>query len=67
MLVTVDGHPIAQIGPIHPDADGVTLWDLAAAGLVEPPRRHDLPPAAPPLPLPADLDAERLIEATRGR
>ena len=67
ILVTVDGQPVAQLGPITPDDRGVTLWDLAAAGLVEPPRRPDQPDDPPPLPLPADLDADRLLEATRGR
>ncbi len=67
VVVTVDGHPVAQLGPITPDTAGVTLWDLAAAGLVEPPRRHDRPADPAPLPVPADLDADRLLEATRGR
>lgn len=67
ILVTVDGRPVAQLGPITPDDSGVTLWDLAAAGLVEPPRRPDQPNDPPPLPLPADLSADRLLEATRGR
>jgi prevent-host-death family protein len=66
VLVTVDGRPVAQLGPIAPDATGVTLWDLAAAGLIEPPRRPDRPAAPAPLPMPADLSAERLLRATRG-
>lgn len=73
LLVTVDGHPVAQLGPIQPDRSGVTLWDLAAAGLIEPPRRPaggpgvggEQPPA--PVPLPADLNADRLLESSRGR
>lgn len=67
VLVTVDGHPVAQLGPITPDGTGVSLWDLAAAGLVEPPRRPDQPPSPAPAPLPADLNADRLLEASRGR
>jgi prevent-host-death family protein len=67
VVVTVDGRPVAQLGPLAPDATGVTLWDLAAAGLVEPPRRHDRPADPEPLPVPADLDADRLLETTRGR
>ncbi|MEM9614272.1 MAG: type II toxin-antitoxin system prevent-host-death family antitoxin [Actinomycetota bacterium] len=73
LLVTVDGRPVAQLGPIHPDTAGLSLWDLAAAGLIEPPRRPlagpgartDQPPA--PVPLPADLNADRLLESSRGR
>lgn len=67
LLVTVDGRPVAQLGPIAPDRGGVSLWDLAAAGLVEPPRRPDQPPTPAPAPLPADLNADRLLEASRGR
>jgi prevent-host-death family protein len=66
VVVTVDGHPVAQLGPLAPDQAGVTLWDLAAAGLIEPPRRPDRPPAPAPLPVPADLSADRLLQATRG-
>ena len=73
LLVTVDGKPVAQLGPISPDRTGVTLWDLAAGGLIEPPRRPDpgrtgtkrADPA--PIPVPADLSADRLLEAARGR
>lgn len=67
LLVTVDGRPVAQLGPIAPDDRGVSLWDLAAAGLVEPPRRPDRPPDPTPVPLPADLSADRLLEVSRGR
>lgn len=67
LLVTVDGHPVAQLGPISPDRAGVSLWDLAAAGLIEPPRRPDRPPDPAPAPLPADLSADRLLETTRRR
>lgn len=66
LVVTVDGRPVAQIGPLEPDAAGLTVWDLAAAGLVEPPRRPDRPPPPSPLPVPADVRVDRLIEAVRG-
>jgi len=67
IIITVDGKPVAQLGPLTPDRDGVTLWDLAMAGLVEPPRRHDHPSTPSPIPMPADLNADRLLAATRGR
>ena len=66
LLITVDGRPVAQLGPLEPDRAGVTLWDLAAAGLVEPPRRPDRPPAPDPLPVPADVRVDRLLEQVRG-
>ncbi|MGF1599055.1 MAG: type II toxin-antitoxin system prevent-host-death family antitoxin [Acidimicrobiales bacterium] len=67
LLITVDGRPVAQLGPVSPDRTGVTLFDLAAAGLIEPPRRPDRPVDPAPLPLPADLTAARLLDASRGR
>lgn len=67
VVVTVDGRPVAQLGPLEPTNDGVTMWDLAGAGLIEPPRRHDLPAAPPPLPVPADVRVDRLLDQVRGR
>lgn len=67
LVVTVDGTPVAQLGPLEPDAAGVSLWDLAGAGLIEPPRRHDLPDPPPPLPIPADVRVDRLLDQIRGR
>lgn len=67
LVVTVDGKPAAQIGPLSPDHAGVTLWDLAGAGLVEPPRRSDRPEEPPPLPVAADLRVDRLMDQVRSR
>ena len=44
LVVTVDGRPIAQIGPVEP-SHAPTLADLMAVGLPEPPRRSDRPRA----------------------
>ena len=67
VLVTVAGVPQAQLGPITPDRAGVTLWDLAGAGLVEPPRRSDRPADPDPLPVAADLRVDRLMDQVRSR
>jgi prevent-host-death family protein len=67
LVVSVDGKPVAQIGPLEPDRRGVSLWDLAGAGLVEPPRRHDRPTSPAPLPVPADVRVERLLDQIRRR
>src|SRR5688500_7438779 len=37
VVVTVDGRPVAQLGPLEPA--GLTLDDLVATGLVRPPSR----------------------------
>lgn len=66
LVVTVDGRPAAQLGPLSPDSGGVTLWDLAAGGLVEPPHTLTHPPDPAPIPIPADVSADRLLDAARG-
>jgi prevent-host-death family protein len=53
VVITVDGKPVAQLGPLEPAGDGPTLDDLVAAGLVDPPRA-----LAPPPPDPVDLPAD---------
>src|SRR3546814_822871 len=42
VVVTVDGRPVAQLGPLEPSGTP-SLAELAASGLVEPPRRPDRP------------------------
>jgi prevent-host-death family protein len=44
IVVTVAGRPVAQLGPLDPGGDRVTIEDLAARGLVVPARRSDRPP-----------------------
>lgn len=44
IVVTVAGRPVAQLGPLDPAGDRVTIEDLAARGLVVPARRSDRPP-----------------------
>ncbi|MEO9224062.1 MAG: type II toxin-antitoxin system prevent-host-death family antitoxin [Acidimicrobiales bacterium] len=41
IVVTVDGRPIAQLGPLEATGGPATLADLAARGLVLAPRRPD--------------------------
>ncbi len=67
IVVTADGAPVAQLGPLEPDRTGVTLWDLAGAGLVEPPRRPDRPDEPTPITPPADVRIDRLLDAARRR
>jgi antitoxin (DNA-binding transcriptional repressor) of toxin-antitoxin stability system len=68
IVVAVDGIPLAQLGPLTPPVGGATLADLAAAGLVEPPRRPDrgtdAPTAVDP---PVDVRVDRVVDELRGR
>lgn len=65
VVVTVDGRPVAQLGPLEPTG-APSLAELAASGLLEPPRRHDRP--APPEALDAAVDVrlDRLLDEVRG-
>lgn len=67
VVVTVDGRPVAQLGPLEPLGGAPTLDDLAAAGLIEPPRRPDRPGEPPPEDLPVDVRLDRLFDQLRGR
>ncbi len=65
LVITVDGRPVAQLGPVEP-AGSPTLTDLAASGLVEPPRRAR-PTAAPEPADPAvDVRLDRVLAEVRG-
>lgn len=66
LIITVDGRPAAQLAPISP-AGEPDLDDLAAAGLVRRPARHDLPASPTDLPLlPVDLSVDQLLAELRG-
>lgn len=67
IVVTVDGRPVAQLGPLGPDGGGLTLEDLAAAGLVERPSQGADRAMPPPHQVPADVRLDRLVDQIRGR
>jgi prevent-host-death family protein len=68
IVVAVDGVPVAQLGPLTPDVGALTLTDLAAAGLVEPPRRPDRSGEAPAVvDPPVDVRLDRVMDELRGR
>jgi antitoxin (DNA-binding transcriptional repressor) of toxin-antitoxin stability system len=68
IVITVDGRPVAQLGPLRPDGATPTLADLAATGLLEPPRigRAERADAAPEDP-PVDVRVDRILDELRGR
>ena len=66
IVVTSDGVPVAVLGPLSPAAEGVTMDDLVAAGLVVPPGRGDRPPAPEPATLPIDTRSSRVLDELRG-
>jgi prevent-host-death family protein len=67
IVITVDGRPVAQLGPLEPVGGPLTLEDLAARGLLVPARRTERgdPSVLAPLWVGARLD--RVLSEVRGR
>jgi prevent-host-death family protein len=66
VVVTVDGVPVAQLGPLDAAA-GVTLDDLVAAGLIRPPGRRDRPGMPEAEDAPVDVRPDGVLDELRGR
>lgn len=67
IIITINGRPMAQLGPIAPTDSAVTLADLAAQGLIALPHRPDRPPSPLAIELWAGVRLDRLIGEVRGR
>ncbi len=65
IVVTVDGRPVAQLGPLEP-VGSPTLDDLFTSGLARPPRRLDRPDAPDPFDPPIDARTGTVLEELRG-
>jgi prevent-host-death family protein len=67
IVVTVDGRPVAQLGPLEPIGDDVSIEDLAARGLLELARRSDRPEPEFSMPMWAGTRIDKLVREVRGR
>jgi len=68
IVITVDGVPAAEIGPIVGPPHERTMEELVAAGLVIPPRvRSETPPVAHPVKLPGRRLASDIVIDDRDR
>ena len=65
IVVTVDGQPVAQLGPLTATG-ALTLDDLVAAGLARPARRTDRPEPPEPVDPPIDARSARVLDGLRG-
>lgn len=66
ITVTVDGAPVAQVGPLEPPGRP-SLPDLVATGLVAAPARPVGPPPEPsPVDLPVDVRVDDVLDDLRG-
>ena len=66
IAITVDGVPVAQLGPLTPPGRPDRA-DLVATGLVRPPATRHRPPAPPPLRMPVDVRIDPTLDDVRGR
>lgn len=68
VVITVDGEPMALLGPLTVSGAGPSLDDLATAGLVQSPRRHPgsgLDPTPEPLEMAVDVRIDRALDDLR--
>ena len=67
IVITVDGQPLAQLGPIEAGGDAPTIDDLAARGLLGRARRDDRPEPEFLMPMWAGTRLDQLVREVRGR
>jgi len=67
IVVTVDGEPVAQLGPLDPTDGQVSLADLASRGLLMAARRDDRPEPGFSMPMWAGSRIDQLLREVRGR
>jgi len=67
IVITVDGRPVAQLGPLEPVDGRVTIEDLAARGQVVLARRDDRPDPEFSMPMWAGTRLDQLVREVRGR
>jgi len=65
IVVTVDGRPVAQVGPIDPDRVGTSLSDLVSRHLVISPRRRGDFVLPTPATLYSGMRVERAVSEIR--
>jgi prevent-host-death family protein len=67
IVITVDGQPVAQLGPLDPLDGQPTLDDLAARGLVVPPRSDARPQPSVAVAVRVGTRLDRVLAEIRGR
>jgi prevent-host-death family protein len=67
IIITVDGTPVAQLGPLEPVDEHLSLEDLAARGQLVLARRSDRPATTFKMPMWAGTRLDQLVREVRGR
>ena len=65
IVITVDGIPAAEIGPIRTTGERMTLEELIAAGHVIPARRRGPPPLPKPYKVPDGRTSMEVLDELR--
>ena len=67
LIITSDGHPVAEIGPIDPTAQGRVLDELIRTGAVIPPRTLTKPRPARPVRSAGPVTTAEILDELRSR
>ena len=67
LIVTSNGEPVAEIGPVTPHPGTHTLEELIASGAVIPPRTRARPRPARPIKFSGPLTTEEILRQHRDR
>jgi len=67
IVITVNGTPTAQLGPLTTDTGGASLDDLVAAGRLERPRTQTPPRRPRPMRAPSPRSSGEVLDEQRGR
>lgn len=67
LVITVDGIPMAEIGPLSAAGRTASLDELLATGAVLPARARSAPTSARPVRAPADLSSADVLRELRAR
>lgn len=67
MLITVDGVPVAEIGPVRATDRGTSLPELIATGAVNGPRSRTAARPPRPVPAPSGRSSSSILNDLRDR
>lgn len=67
IVITIDGVPAAQLGPLNDGTAPASIEDLVSAGLLRPPQATSAPPPADPAPAPPGPTSTEILREHRDR
>jgi prevent-host-death family protein len=67
LIITVDGVPAAEIGPIRDEAAATSIEQLISAGALLPARTRTAPAPPQPIPSPSKVSTADVLDRLRAR